>query len=511
MAAEVSGAAFLAVIAAALLTLLLSVAIESLITPRPPLARPWPEWGVHAGLCFVAHAALTLLLGRPWFAAVLVSAFLLMLALVNNAKVKALREPFVFQDYEYFTDAIRHPRLYIPFMGVVKFLLATAGFVFAIGIGLWGEAAPVARFAWAGQLGGVLVSLAAGAALLMYGACAALPVTMQPERDIETLGFLASLWRYAGAARKAPDGVSPFAGLKPAPDVNPLPHLVAVQSESFFDVRALYAGIDPAILSEYDRLKHDAALHGKLTVPAWGANTVRTEFAFLTGIDAAELGAHRFNPYRAMTAGWEVASLTAFLKRIGYRTVCVHPYPASFYQRHRVFPRLGFDAFLDIAFFENAAQFKPYVGDEAVAAKVASILDQDSGPMFVFVITMENHGPLHLETPEPGEIQRFYSEPPPSGCNDLTIYLRHLDNADRMVASLRRTLAQCDRPAGLCWYGDHVPTMPAVYQTFGVPEGAVEFVLWDNRQGAQGGESRQRDLDAHQLSRIWLQTMGIIA
>ncbi|MEF3193785.1 MAG: hypothetical protein K6346_06200, partial [Halothiobacillaceae bacterium] len=96
-------AAFVAVLAASLVGLALSVAIERLMTPRPPLARPWAAWALHGGLWLSTHAVLTLALGRPWFAAAALSAFLLMLVLVNNAKVKALREPFVFQDYEYFT------------------------------------------------------------------------------------------------------------------------------------------------------------------------------------------------------------------------------------------------------------------------------------------------------------------------------------------------------------------------------------------------------------------------
>jgi phosphoglycerol transferase MdoB-like AlkP superfamily enzyme len=329
---------------------------------------------------------------------------------------------------------------------------------------------------------------------------------MHPEQDIKTFGFLASLWRYALAARRKPAVVTPFAARISASGSSLLPHLVAVQSESFFDVRVLYQGIDRSILTEYDHLKRDAMLSGKLRVPAWGANTVRTEFAFLSGIGADALGVHRFNPYRAVAAGWHVATLATFLQRLGYYTVCVHPYPASFYLRDRVYPRFGFDAFLDIRAFVGVEKSKPYVGDMAVADKIASILDQASAPVFVFAITMENHGPLHLETPTAKEVQRFYTVPPPPSCDDLTIYLRHLANADRMVAALRQHLEQCDRPAGLCWYGDHVPIMPAVYEVFGVPTGDVEFVLWSNDRETQND---QRDLDAHQLSRMWLQTMNI--
>lgn len=83
---------------------------------------------------------------------------LLTLVLVNNAKFTALREPFVFQDYEYFTDAIRPPRLYIPFLGWWKFMAAAFAVVIAVAIGLGIEDTPDARFSWAGQIAGIVTA-----------------------------------------------------------------------------------------------------------------------------------------------------------------------------------------------------------------------------------------------------------------------------------------------------------------------------------------------------------------
>lgn len=497
-------AAFVSVLFASLAGLALSLALERLMTPRPPLVRPWAAWALHGGLCLLSYVLLVMVLGRPFFAAAGVSAFLLMLVLVNNAKVKALREPFVFQDYEYFTDAVRHPRLYIPFMGWGKFLAAAAGFALAVSVGLWGELVPAQRFSWSGQLGGVAVIFAVAILLLLAGSWKALPVSFDPGEDIPTLGLLASLWRYGEEGGHLPVVASPFDLPVPMIAASDLLHLVAVQSESFFDARALYPGIRTDVLAEFDRLKAEAAAHGKLRVPAWGANTVRTEFAFLCGIGEDKLGVHRFNPYRAITAGWDVASLASFLKRLGYRTICVHPYPASFYQRDRVYPRLGFDEFLDIRSFHESKRSGPYISDAAVADKITSLVDEASGPVFVFAITMENHGPLHLERVERSDIGELYTEPPPAGCEDLTIYLRHLRNANRMVGALRSKLEQCGHPAGLCWFGDHVPIMPAVYETFGVPNGEVEYVCWSNRSR---GHRAQSGLDASSLALCWLRTM----
>lgn len=501
-------APFVLVIAAALIGLCLSIVIERLMMPRPRLIRPWRAWALHGGAWLLAHALLTLVLGRPWFAAAVVSAFWLMLLLVNNAKVKALREPFVFQDYEYFTDALRHPRLYIPFLGWRKFLVAAAGFVLAVAIGLWGEAAPAERFAWLGQLGGLAATGAAGLLLLLLAGNGRAPaVSFRPDADVRALGLTAALWRYAQEENTLPAVASPFALLAPPREQGDWPHLVAVQSESFFDPRPWYPGIRPDVLEAFDRLKDEAVAHGKLKVPAWGANTVRTEFAFLSGIGEDKLGVHRFNPYRAIVRGWALPSLASYLKHLGYRTICIHPYPASFYQRDRVYPRLGFDEFLDMRAFEGAQRFGPYIGDAAVADKIAAVLDEATGPVFIFAITMENHGPLHLEQFGPADLDAVYTHPPSQTCDDLTIYLRHLRNADQMIGTLRQTLEQCPHPASLCWFGDHVPIMAKVYEVLGEPDGVTEYVIWNNRRAAQVCPDA---LAANDLAMRWLGEAGLI-
>src|SRR5690606_24085107 len=145
------------------------------------------------------------------------------------------------------------------------------------------EEAPLQRLAWSGQLGGIATVFAGGTLLLLAGSWKTLPVSFDPVRDVRALGWLASLWRYAQEEGTPLAVASPFDFLPPSRPEGELPHLVAVQSESFFDPRPLFAGIRPEVLAEFDRLRSDAVAHGKLKVPAWGANTVRTEFSFLAG------------------------------------------------------------------------------------------------------------------------------------------------------------------------------------------------------------------------------------
>ncbi len=495
--------------------LALSAVIERWMTPQPPWRRPWGSWAIQAGVFGLAHGALVLLLGHPWFAAAVVCALMLVAVVVNNAKVRALREPFVFADYEYFTDAIRHPRLFVPFLGWGNALAIAVGVVAAVTLGLRVESAPGQRWALSGQLGAVLALFATAALCMAAGARQAVRLSFEPERDLAGLGLVASLWHGAMAARRMPRVLaSPFDEPEVAQSMshpsNPsalLPHLVAVQSESFFDPRAVCPGIRADVLDEFDRLAASSLMHGELQVPAWGANTVRSEFAFVSGLDDALLAAHRFNPYHAVAAGWQVPTLAGFLRRRGYRTVCIHPYPASFYQRDRVYPLLGFDEFIDIRAFADSERCGPFVGDAAVAAKIAEIVESAREPVFVFAITMENHGPLHLEKVAPTDEADLYTAAPPAGCDDLTIYLRHLRNADRMIGALRGSLGRSARPASLCWFGDHVPSMPDVYDTLGAPDGPTRFAVWSSR-GTRNTQPVK--LAAHQLAAAWLHAVGVM-
>ncbi|MCF8172034.1 MAG: LTA synthase family protein, partial [Candidatus Methylopumilus sp.] len=231
------------------------------------------------------------------------------------------------------------------------------------------------------------------------------------------------------------------------------------------------------------------------------------EFSFLTGVDVLKLGVDRFNPYRRLI-NFGMPSLARLLQQQGYRTICVHPYHASFYKRDKLFPMLGFDQFVDISEFEVVAKQRKgdchFVGDEVVADKVLELLGQESEqPTFVFVITMKNHGPLHLESLPETDKQEWLTEPLPEGCEDLGAYLRHLGHADQMIKKLTEGLASAGRPGTLAWYGDHVPIMEKVYQQLGTPDGDTDYFIWRTRTSPQHPRPQHvapEHLAAHRLA-----------
>ena len=261
------------------------------------------------------------------------------------------------------------------------------------------------------------------------------------------------------------------------------PDLVSIQSESFFDVRDLWPGVRPQVLDQYDLLASQALARGKLQVAAWGANTVRTEFAYLTGIPADRLGVHRFNPYRVL-ARQGLPSIASRLKALGYRTICIHPYDGGFYGRNKVLPALGFDEFIDVRAFNASQKAGPFIGDCAVAEKIRELLQAPgrTQPLFIHAVTMENHGPLHLESVAEHELPTWFDRPLQPGMKDLAPYLRHIGNADRMLGMLRQTLLAQPNEALLCFFGDHVPILPQVYQAIGAPAGDTDYLIWSNRR-----------------------------
>lgn len=489
----------------------LSFLVERGVEPRPCVfwKRSASELALHMGIWISMFVFELLVFRRPWFAMFAVLTLQLIVVLVSNAKLHSLREPFVFQDFDYFIDALKHPRFFLPFLGLWRGLCAVGAFLAVLMLGMTAE--PAMDFP-AVAAGGIPLGIS-GAGLLLWGSSRKCQLTFEPCTDIRSMGFWACLWRYAAAEKACPTIASPLADLLPsALSLDRMPHIIAVQSESFFDARRHYPLIRPDVLQHYDQLKHTSDICGCLHVPAWGANTVRTEFAFFSGLSDDLLGVHRFNPYRKL-ARCGIPTLVGYLKGLGYRTICVHPYPASYYGRDERYPEFGFDEFVDLKSFDPSGKVGPYIGDAAVAEKVCSLLGGGSDrPLFIFVITMENHGPLHLEPITPEDEADVYTTTPPKGCHELTAYLRHLKNADRMAAIIRGDLETLARPALLCWYGDHVPVMPTAYATLGMPDGTTDYLLWrtDDGSGLRPPFSvRQRDLPVSALARLLLLGSGL--
>lgn len=518
-----------------LIGLVLSFAVEALLTPRPvaPWRRPLAAVGVHVGVWTLAFALELMLFRRPYFAVANVLAIELLIVLVSNAKYQALREPFVYPDFEYFLDAVKHPRLYLPFFGVVPALVAGGGYGLAlwaglaledaitVEIGLWlatASAAPDAGILesanpFNGVLSYSIIIALGGVAIIKIGVCR-LKVSLDATEDLKRLGLLAACCSYRYLEKMPIDQIRDGAPFAPQKNVVRMdlesrgqrPDFVVIQSESFFDVREVYPCVQKGILRNFDRLRYEGNQYGALEVSAWGANTVRTEFSFLSGMTDATLGVHRYNPYRRLALRG-FPTIASYLQQQGYRTICVHPHHRTFYRRSVVLPRIGFDEFIGIEAFELTDRDGAYIGDRAVGKKVQELLSIPTGrPLYIHVITMENHGPLHLEKVSADDVRGVLMSDIPAGCEDLVAYGRHLQNADEMLGALANHLEARTRPTLLCFFGDHVPIMPKVYKKLGAPAGTTNYFMWHSHQK---NTALQRTLHVSELAKTYLNTASV--
>jgi hypothetical protein len=446
--------------------------------------------------------------GRPLFAGLVAVALGAGFTLTDYTMRQTLREPVVFSEMSELPQVFTHPHLYLPFAGP-GLVLGGASATIALGLALLVVEPPLWTARPLAALAGLALVAACGWLVARdpllraaAGVLRRLAPTGEPFADAAALGPFGMLIVHtiiARAERRARQlelaAPAPIRGRgEPAGGV-PRP-IIIVQCESFFDARRLSPLIPRDFLSGFDACGASAALGGRFDVPAWGANTMRAEFAVLTGIPESELGYDRFNPYYAL-ARVPIESQVWRLRRAGYRTICLHPFDRRFFRRDLAMPALGFEQFLGRETL-GGSNVPPYCPDPALAGDILRILDERGPRTFIFAITMGNHGPWLAKGPpiDPAVSRLFDPAQVPDGAG-LLRYLDGLRRSDEMLRVLMAGLEERNSPALLAFYGDHLPSLGGAFAHFGFAESSSDYAIWPG-----AGAPQLRDLQAHQLGRL---------
>lgn len=242
-------------------------------------------------------------------------------------------------------------------------------------------------------------------------------------------------------------------------------------------------------------------MHGPLTVPCWGANTIRSELAMLTGLGNDDLGLDSFNPYEYF-ARVPLPSLASTARSAGYRTICIHPYQPDFYYRDKVMPLLGFDQFIGIEGFAGAARTGPYVSDVAVAERLAAIIADQGPKVLVFAITMQNHGPWDAahDAIDPVALPPKWGDVPQKVA--MGRWLRHLESTDAMIPILRRAIGE---KGWMIFYGDHQPSLAGPFHVAGAIDKRSDYAIW--RAGGAAGD--RVDLAAEDIAAAFIKAAKV--
>lgn len=230
------------------------------------------------------------------------------------------------------------------------------------------------------------------------------------------------------------------------------PNIIVVMNESFADLTMLEPFMDSNIYMPYYNTLTNNTVKGTVLVSTAGGGTANTEYEFLTRNSMAFFPG--MVPYQQLVKG-QTDSLADDLKQNGYRAVALHPYGRYGYNRDKAYPSLGFDEFLDVTSFENPELERScYVTDEESYKKIIEIFEATDEPLFVFNVTMQNHG--GYETGFFGE--NVISIPGMEGeFPDVEEYLTLIKKSDEAFQILIDYFSQVEEPTIIVMFGDHQP------------------------------------------------------
>lgn len=240
-------------------------------------------------------------------------------------------------------------------------------------------------------------------------------------------------------------------------------HVILIQAESFCRLRNKNTSSSPT--PTIDSMAQSAP-NGEFCLDWQGAYTMRTEFSVLTGQNVSEYETYAFDPYRLCSFA-KGESLATKFKSLGYKTVAWHPHAAEFFSRNEVFPNLGFDVFCSENAFTILKGKDLYITDQDLLEHAIRFLAQAKQPVFLFIVTMEAHGPWNNLKDSSGKLVA-----------EEDCYLFHQKSLDKGMASVKSAIQRGLISATVGFYGDH---LPALRNTDLLPKGPF-WMIWNGKK-----------------------------
>lgn len=243
---------------------------------------------------------------------------------------------------------------------------------------------------------------------------------------------------------------------EPGSDQGFHPNVIAIMNESFSDLSVISSKLNnEEYLSHFNSLKGNI-VKGHMLVYPIGGGTANTEYEFLTG-NSMEFMIGTI-PYQQFINKNGTYSITQILKARGYHTIGIHPYDKSGYGRYRVYPRLGFDEFLDLQDFDNPELIRDrYASDKASYEKVIEEFEKNKNsgkPAFIFNVTMQNHSGYDTGYFKDNAVRvPGYEGQFPNAEEYLTL----IKKSDEALSVLLDYFRSVKEPTVIVFFGDHQP------------------------------------------------------
>ena len=236
-----------------------------------------------------------------------------------------------------------------------------------------------------------------------------------------------------------------------------LPNILVIMDESYADCSIFGEQLktNRAVTPFIDSLTENTQKGYALT-SVYGGNTANAEFEFLTGHTLGFLPKDCV-PYQQFIRG-NLYAMPYLMRSLGYRDIATHPYYASGWSRERIYPYLGFSKATFMDSYPQQDILRGYISDREMFEYVLRILDEADGgekPLFLFGITMQNHGGYDYKKDDfqPQIRLEGYEQEMPLAEQ----YLSVIYETDRAVEYLLTELKKMEKRTVVLFFGDHFP------------------------------------------------------
>lgn len=285
------------------------------------------------------------------------------------------------------------------------------------------------------------------------------------------------------------------------------PNIIFVQLESLFDatkVKGLEFSEDP--IPNLHKLYEEYS-SGYFSVPSFGAGTANTEFEVMTGMNLDHFGPGEY-PYKTVLQDKVCESIGYYLKDYDFRINALHNNKGNFYQRNKVFSRLGYDTFTSLEYIENyeKTQLGNWAKDSCLTEEIMGILNDSEEKDFIYTISVQGHGEYPEDTSDLEIPIKVTNNNVTGNPNGFEYYVNQIYEMDQFVGELVETLSNYDEKVVLVFYGDHLPTFEI--EDDDLENGdtlQTEYVIWNNF----GMEKEDKDIEAYQLTAVLFERLGM--
>lgn len=231
------------------------------------------------------------------------------------------------------------------------------------------------------------------------------------------------------------------------------PHIIIVMNESLADLNVLTELNMIGENMEFMKSLQENTVKGYTNAAVLGGGTANSEFEMLTGCTTAFYATNYYPYQQAVTR--PLHSMVSQLEKYGYTTVSMHPELADNWNRQKVYRYLGFENSLWKQDFAGAQVIHRGVSDLETYHKIIDIYEnrQEGKPLFVFDITMQNHG-AYMGDDGPYEIRDLT-------CNNSSVdqYLSLVKISDEALEELVHYFEKEEEKVIICIFGDHQPAV----------------------------------------------------